>query len=347
MLLNGHRYWGGLLVWGLALTTVAAAAIAQTGTAPKKEDLQREFNNAYEKKDYPRAVDLGLKLAALDPKDFMSQYKLAAVYALNGDKANALKWFKGCADNGYTEIRTARIDPDFESIRHEEAFQDAIEIIRKNRRVAYEEFKARVAKKEPLVILPPNHDVATAAPLLIVLHDDGGTAEAIAEVFKEPAQSIGAILVAPRAVYSAKGGGYRWGKRYEGNYVVMEALAYANSRHNIEPRRRVLAGFSQGGTIAMVAAYRNSFDFQGVIAIAPQYDSLYAPSPNPMRSPVPKYYLMVGAKDEALEDSRKYADEYRAMSVDVELEVHEGLGHEFPKNLTAELQKALRFVLER
>jgi tetratricopeptide (TPR) repeat protein len=110
MLLTGHRYCGGLLVWGLALTTVAAAAIAQTDAAPKKEDLQREFNIACEKKDYPRAVDLGLKLAALDPKDFMSLYKLAAVYALNGDKANALKWFKSCADNGYTEIRTARID---------------------------------------------------------------------------------------------------------------------------------------------------------------------------------------------------------------------------------------------
>jgi predicted esterase len=179
------------------------------------------------------------------------------------------------------------------------------------------------------------------------MHDDGGTAEAIAEVFKESAQSIGAILVAPRAVYSAKGGGYRWGKGYEGDHVVMEALAYANSHYNIEPRRRVVAGYSQGGTIAMVSAYRNPYEFQGVIAIAPQYDSLFAPPPNPMRSAVPKYYLMVGAKDEALEDSRKYADEYWAMSLDVELEVHEGLGHEFPENLTAELQKALRFVLPR
>ena len=347
MLLAGHRYRGGLFALVFALTTMTAAAIGQTDAASKKEGLQREFNAACEEKDFPRAADIGLKLTALEPKDFVSQYRLAAVYALSGDRTNALKWFKNCADNGYSDIRTAKTDPDFESIRSDEAFQDALEVIRKNRRVAYEEFKVKAAEKEPLVILSPDHDNTTEAPLLIVMHDDGGTAEEFAEIFRDTAQRMGAILIAPRAVYPAEGGGYRWGKRYEGDFVLMRALELTTNRYNTHQRQRVVVGLGEGGTIAMVSAYRHAQEFRGVIAVAPQYDPLFAPPPNPMRSRVPRYYLMVGDKDEALEDCRKYAAEYKAMPLEVKLKVYEGLGHELPKNFTAELQRALTYVRAR
>ena len=331
----------------LGLAILAAATAAQTDASSTKEDLQRKFNTACEKKDFASAIEIGLKVAELDPKDSMLQYRLASAYALNGDKTNALKWFKRCTENGYADIQTAKTDPDLEIIRADQAFQDALEVIRENRRVAYEEFKKKAAEMEPLVILPPNHDPAIAAPLLIVIHENGGNAEKIAEVFKEPAQRLRAILVAPRAVYPSPGGGYRWGNRYEGDYLVMQAIEHAASHYNIDRRQRVVAGIGEGGTIALVSAYRHAQEFRGVIAVAPQYDPLYAPPPNPMSSRVPRYRLMVGVDDEALEGCRKYAEEYRAALLEIQLKVYEHAKDRLPENRTPELIKALKYVLSR
>ena len=347
MLSEGQLRCGRLLVLVLGLVVLPVTTVAQTDASTTKVDLQRQFNTAYDQKDYAEAIEIGLKVAALDPKDFMPQYRLAAAYALKGDKANALDWFKRCTENGYADIQTAKADPDFESIRADQAFQNALEVIRKNRRAAYEDFKEKAAELEPLVIVPPNYEHATAAPLLVVMHENGGDAEKVAEVFKEPAQRLGAILIAPRAVYPNQGGGHRWGSRYEGDYMVTQTIEYAANHFNIDRRRRVVIGIAEGGTIALVSAYRHAQEFRGVIAVAPQYDSLYAPPPNIMSTRVPRYVLMVGVDDEALADCRKYVKEYRAASLEIELKVYEHLKDGFPENRTAELVKALKYVLSR
>jgi predicted esterase len=127
----------------------------------------------------------------------------------------------------------------------------------------------------------------------------------------------------------------------------MQAIEHAADHYNIDRRRCVVAGIAEGATIAMVSAYRQAQEFRGVIAVAPQYDSLYAPPPNVMSTPVPRYYLMVGVDDPALEDCRKYAEEYRMESLEVQLKVYEHLKDGFPENRTAELIKALKYVLSR
>ena len=309
MFFTFRRYCAALLWSMVALTTVVAAARGQTEVASPKKDLQRKFNAAYEKAEFPRAVEIGLKLTTLDPKDSLAAYDLARAYARNDDKAKALEWFKRCGDNGFIEIKMALDEPALDTIRSEQIYLDTLEVIRKKRREAYEQFKKDVAKNEPLVIVPPDYDSSSVAPLLVVLHGEGSSAAEWAKIWKESAAKMGAVLVAPQAFRPTDEGGLGWGETYEDAhravYITKQALDYAVGKYDIHPRNRILAGFSQGGAVALTTGYRYPFDVGGVIAIAAPYNPDIARAPSPLRSPTPKYYLMVGDKDEALKDSRK------------------------------------------
>ena len=79
----------------LAVLVLSAASVqAQTESAPKKKELARAFRTAYNKGDYSAAIETGLKLVALDPENADYAYRLAAAYAREGRKDEALKWYR-------------------------------------------------------------------------------------------------------------------------------------------------------------------------------------------------------------------------------------------------------------
>ena len=326
-----------------------AAVVAQTDVTPAKTPaLAHEFDVAMQQKEYPRAIEIGLKFAKLHPKDPMWEYNLARAYARNGDKANALEWLRKCAADGFTDLKRAKRDPDLAFIGSEQAYLDICEVIKSNRLAAWEIFTAKV--KEPLVIVPKDYDKTVPAPVLIVLHDRGGNSAEFLSIWKEAAQEAGVILVAPITVTEVKGGGFSWGESpdaaHEAAYLVMQALTHVSEDYNVNPRRYLLGGLGQGASMALITAYRYAHKIHGVIAVNALYDPSEASPPNPLRSLPTKYFLMVGAEDkEALKDNRQIVEDYQAVQLDVELRVYQGVGHGFPPNVTAELGKALAYVL--
>lgn len=81
--------------------------------------------------DYPRALlcyEIAAKAKENNPYVW---YNMASVYALMGDKKNALDALKRAVNNGFDDALFLQEDSDFESIREDKEYQKLIETIRK------------------------------------------------------------------------------------------------------------------------------------------------------------------------------------------------------------------------
>ena len=117
-----------------------------------------------------------------------------------------------------------------------------------------------------------------------------------------------------------------------------------SAEHQVDPRRVVLGGFSQGGQMAYTLGLRHADKFRGVIPIAGSYNPSYTVARD---GGMPRVFVMVGEKDRALEANRAAAKDLEAKGAKVKLNVYPGVGHAFPQNSDEELLKALKFVLRK
>ncbi len=307
--------------------------------------LLEQFEAAYTEKDYAKAIELGTKIAANNPKNAEIAYNNACVCALKGDKAEALKWLKKSTENGLDEMELISSDTDLESLRKEPEYTAAVEAVRKNKEKSFEELKRRVAETPPKIIVPNELDKSKPAMLLVTLHGFGDGEEMISEKWRDVAEQFGAIIVAPRAPHDAAVGGYQWGDVADAEYVVDLAIDRAKKQHSIDEKRIILTGFSQGGYMAFNLGLKHPERYRGVIPIAGNYEPATAHLPLEKPASLPKVYIMVGDQDRVLESNRKAAKDLEAAGVKVRLEVFAKTGHTFPQDRVIEFRKAIQYVL--
>ena len=331
-------WWSLILLCGL----VAPPLWAQTSDDPQQVTL--DFETAYRRSDYPRAIDLGLKLVDFFPRESKHQYNLACVYALNGDNDEALKWLSKSAACGFSNLVVFQTDRDLRPLRDSPEYAAALKIVKKNHAQALVEFEKGLKETEPLIVLPPGHDPGKPAPLILALHPFGGTSEWIVDRWRTVAAEFGAILVAPQAV-RRQPPGYQWGDAEEADILVTRALRHVFEKHTIDRRRSVLTGFSQGGFLCFVLGPRHSDVFSGVIPVGGGYIRELDAPPEHIENPQ-RFFIMVGDKDRAAHGNQEAAKDLEAAGATVKLKVYEGVGHTFPPNRDEELREALRFVLE-
>ena len=119
-------------------------------------------------------------------------------------------------------------------------------------------------------------------PLVVVLHGHGGPSAQLLAEFRPQADARGLILLAPRSLGQTwdliidaaryRGGRPRKGVslRFGRDVARMDAaLADIFARAPIDPRRVVLAGFSDGASYALSLGMANPDLFPGVVALSP------------------------------------------------------------------------------
>lgn len=331
----------------LALQFSLCVAVACTAGLPvlaRQDATETQFRAAYEAKQYPKAIELGLQLVKSDPKNFVHPYNLACVYCLSGDAKSGLEWLKKAAEMGFDDVELFRTDPDLAAIRRQTGYAEAQKVVETNASKSGGEFMAKAKASEPLIVLPTKHDPDKPATLIVALHPFGGTAESFADQWRDVAEEVGAILVLPRAV-RPQGAGFAWGNVGESDVILMNAFEKAKQKHKIDEKRVVLTGFSQGGQMAFNLGVRHPLQFTGVIPVCGVYDPSYAPIPLIATTSLPRFFIMVGANDQGVESNRKAAADFAAASIKTELRVYPGVGHAFPPNRKEELLAALKFVL--
>ncbi|UCE62045.1 MAG: hypothetical protein JSU63_10050, partial [Phycisphaerales bacterium] len=64
-----------------------------------------DWREAHRQRDFPRAIELGLRLNELAPENTSYAYNLACTYSLNAEPDKAAQCLARAADNGFSLLR--------------------------------------------------------------------------------------------------------------------------------------------------------------------------------------------------------------------------------------------------
>ena len=330
------------------VATLASALCATIAPAqdPELRRLRQEMQQAFDREDWPAAIEIGLRVAEMQPLGGVAAYNLACAYARNGDTANALAWLEKAAEQGFSVTRLVASDSDLDSLRDDEAFDEIAARITANREQEFEWFVEEARATEPLVLLPDGYDPEKPAPLIIALHGRGGNGKSIAVHWKEIANEVGAIVVAPDALRPLVGG-YEWRFVDESEWLTLFTLDRMLERYAIDERRVVLTGFSQGAQVAFTTGVRHPERFCGLVLVSGNYDADDAEIARAGEAPMPSVWLAIGSEDPSVATYREALEDFKAAGWKAKLRVVKGVGHTFPLRDAKELRKVLAFACDR
>lgn len=189
--------------------------------------------------------------------------------------------------------------------------------------------------RDGLLYVPTSYNAAAPAPLVLMLHGAGQSAEIGIRPFLSFADTAGAILVAP----DSRGG--TWDFLY-GPYgadvaFIDRALAHVFERCAVDPNRIVIEGFSDGGSYALSLGLTNGDFFSRIIAFSP---CILAPAARVGR---PRIFISHGTADRVLpidNCGRRLAAQL--VSTGYEVEFHEFAGpHMVPPDIA---RAAMRWI---
>jgi phospholipase/carboxylesterase len=178
------------------------------------------------------------------------------------------------------------------------------------------------------LIRVPDATEGQAPPLVVMLHGAGGHAAGTLALIE--AAAPGALLLVPesrRSTWDVIMGGYGPDVAF-----IDEALRRVFARHRVDPRRIVLAGFSDGASYALSLALGNGDLFTHALAFSPGF----AAPPDPVGRP--RLFLSHGVADDVLPIaacSRRLVPALRGAGYDVLYREFPG-GHYVPEELAAE-----------
>src|SRR5690242_12215009 len=189
--------------------------------------------------------------------------------------------------------------------------------------------------RDGLLYVPASYNAAVPAPLVLMLHGAGQSAEIGIRPFLSLADAAGAILVAP----DSRGG--TWDFLY-GPYgadvaFIDRALTHVFERCAVDPNRIVIEGFSDGASYALSLGLTNGDFFSRIVAFSP---CILAPA---ARVGQPKIFISHGTEDRILpidNCGRRLAAQLVSTGYDVEF--HEFAGpHMVPPDMA---RAAIRWI---
>ena len=191
--------------------------------------------------------------------------------------------------------------------------------------------------------VPPDYNPGNSYPLVIALHGYGSSAEAFFPLWKEAADSLDFILLAPQGEDTAKGGiGFSWGKNSE--QIVLTTLSILQEKIHIDLSRIYISGFSQGGIQACSIATKNSLLFRGFASIcAPLSKDIFINSV-PLNTNA-RAYISCGELEENIKtlsgEASKVLDKLGYKTRYIEYKNHE---HSIPAPVNKEFEKILIYL---
>ncbi len=148
------------------------------------------------------------------------------------------------------------------------------------------------AHGDHLLYVPEGYRAAHPAPMVVLLHGAGGDARATLELLRGPADTTGAVLLAPTSheyTWDVIVGGYGPDVK-----AIDRALQEAFSRYAVDPARLAVGGFSDGASYALSLGINNGDLFTDVFAFSPGF---MAPS---VMVGTPRFFVSHGTRDGVL-----------------------------------------------
>lgn len=290
---------------------------------------------AYSAGDYPLAIELFGNAFSLRPDYSALAYNISCCYAFLGETDSAIVWLEKTFELGsYLFLE----DEDLASLQADPRYQDLV--LRAERKI--EELKDR--DWEPVVELPDQYCDDKPCPVVIGLHGFGTSPVDFVKSLGPAVLEEGYVFCCPYGPFIRGTTAFGWGDCKDAGKRILESVKYIAGEYNIDDKRIILLGFSEGGSIAFCVGFKNPEIFAGIISVAGYYDEELDESlQNECLQNMPTY-MMIGENDHGVESNRMAEHSMKDKGLIVKLVVYEGMGHAFPPNGSEEVKKALKWV---
>jgi len=291
---------------------------------------------------YADAAQYYQKALQFDPTLAMASYQLACNYALWEKLKEARKAFEHAIEIGFSDYATSYADGELGAIRQLPDFTDKMRTIRDR----YLKLQKSLMG-QPVVFRPKGKRPEAGWPVVVLLH---GHSDSNLSYLTESSEwaMLGVLAIALPGSNPNLDNGYTWSAdSIEPTHKdIQTTLNSALLKEQVDAKRVILLGFSQGAMHALGLVRSEPSHYSGVVALSPGGHPLKYLYPGALDASHPKRVFFIHGRKEP---HGPIADSYRKACNNAKwpfkLLVHRG-GHEFPENWEDQRIAAMRFMFE-
>jgi predicted esterase len=196
------------------------------------------------------------------------------------------------------------------------------------------------------VVTPEGYDPARRYPLFIALHGGGETMAELKPLWTSPRLRSEFITLYVQSTQVASMKGFHWQDAALTRRDVEAAYKKALAQYPVDAGRVLIGGFSSGGYGAMVTAFADPFPVRGFVALCPAVpealadDAIRAAGARGLRGT-----LLTTGLDYRVEAQRALAERLAKLGLAVEFHETPNIGHWFPEDFAARLDRAIGLIL--
>jgi predicted esterase len=325
------------------LAGTSFVAVAPGERLDRARQIARDAQDAYDQKRYADAAEAYRRLTEFFPFDYVLHFNRACALAHDGQANAALDALASAVRYGFEDVELL-------------AKAKALERLRGDARLAQLERDARASRDETMLVhVPPGLEPNRLAPLVVLIHGRGSAPRNVLPAWTAAADRLGVVLALPKGVTRLGPGRYGWEPRFPTDNAQLDwaaaeaaidrAVEAARAAHpSIDAGKIVLAGFSQGGYVALRTLREHPARYIGVVTFVTVYNREGIASWKHV--PPKRAYLIGGSRDPLCPHSRAARDDLTAAGFDLRYDEIQGMGHEIPPQYEERQVRALRFVLE-
>lgn len=296
----------------------------------------------HEHGEYHQALDVVQAAAGQFPDhaDRLSYWQACLECRLGAPEQAVATFEAGLGQGLWWAPEMLRHDPDLAPLQEQAAFAAVVRACEEQLAAAQATAVVRLRVERPARPHP-------GSPLLVALHWRLLPFEDFAARW-EPAVHHGVVVALPRSSQQLRMRGFGWDDHDRATLEVADAYASLRETETVDPAKVILAGASQGATLAIRLALTGQLvPAKGFIAVVPALNSLddLAQEIETASKRDVRGWIVTGERD----DGRAAADALHARltetGVRCQLEMVPGLGHDFPHDFASRLPAALDAVL--
>ena len=256
--------------------------------------------------------------------------------SMSGRPNDMLAVFRQGLDSGlWWAEQQFEVETDFDPVRELPEFKQLV--AESNRKCI--EMQEQV-KPDRTLLLPD--DTSAELPFLIALHGRNGNKDSNLE-FWDVARRRGWLVLSPQSRQALFEGSYCWDNAEQGLQDILYHVEEVTRTHQVDPKRIVIGGFSQGSGMGIYTALKKVTSARGFIGIGTwwQNPADFAGKGNDVCG-----YFVTGEKDHTLERAREIQNVLKENNIDFTEEVHADLGHDFPADFERAFDQAIDFIFK-
>jgi len=302
-------------------------------------ELEAEYNQLWMEGKTNEVLEKVKEAARLYPQEtYTINQDFAAIYMHLGQLDKTKKILEESIDKGILYPKMY-----FRPILENEEFKEIFE----KWEVLREELQQKT-KFHYLVFEPEDYDKSNKYPMFIAIHGWGEDAEFFSEYWKSSKLSKEYILVLPQSSQVVGSKNFAWDDNSLAHEEISSIYKKIIKDYSVDTDNVIIGGFSQGATLALeISLNTQIISTKGFISLCPDKpQSFNLEAVKEAKAKGIKGCIITGDQDASFNQQKEMVDTFKEAGFNYEFDITEGLGHWFPKDLSAKLDTYIDFIVK-